>query len=200
MYCSCLLLLSIDSLVPAAYRSLQCQLPFIVSSSVTLSPHIMPMPNFAGVFENRTVQYGLSLVLAYYSLKYFFVPLISEVMNAPDPKETEAKSSARSALVRHFSSQRRQVPDTNPYEERLIADLVFPEQLDTTLDDIGGLEQLKQEMYETVILPLRSPHILAAMQRTNVPATPASASASSLLSAPRGVLLYGPPGCGKVSL
>ena len=138
MYCSCLLLLSIDSLVPAAYRSLQCQLPFIVSSSVTLSPHIMPMPNFAGVFENRTVQYGLSLVLAYYSLKYFFVPLISEVMNAPDPKETEAKSSARSALVRHFSSQRRQVPDTNPYEERLIADLVFPEQLDTTLDDIAG--------------------------------------------------------------
>ena len=156
----------------------------------------------------------VSLAITYCSMKYLFLPLLSDIMNAPDPKEADSKRTARSSLQRHCAAQRRPVPETNAHEDRLIADLVFPDQLDTSLDDIGGLEQLKQEMYETVILPLKSPHILAAMQRSAaLPATLAStsssapsasasvssssSSSSSLLAAPRGVLLYGPPGCGQ---
>ena len=52
--------------------------------------------------------------------------------------------------------------------------------------DIGGLDDIIEELRESVIYPLTMPHLYS--------------SASSLLSAPSGVLLYGPPGCGKTML
>ena len=164
----------------------------------------LAMPSVEDI-RARLLGAAISIGTMYVAFRFVVKPFYAELMHAPDPKEAESKRTARSSLQRHFAASRRSVPETNQYEERLIADLVFPEQMDTTLDDIGGLEQLKQEMYETVILPLRSPHILAAMQRPANAALRAqdsnsAPSSSSLLAAPRGVLLYGPPGCGKVSL
>lgn len=50
--------------------------------------------------------------------------------------------------------------------------------------DIGGLEEQILELRESVELPLKNPHIFRAMG----------------IEPPRGVLLYGPPGCGKTLL
>jgi len=55
-----------------------------------------------------------------------------------------------------------------------------------TFEDIGGLDSIIEELKESVIYPLTMPHLYA--------------HSSSLLSAPSGVLLYGPPGCGKTML
>ena len=52
--------------------------------------------------------------------------------------------------------------------------------------DIGGLGEVIEELRESVIYPLTMPHLYS--------------HSSSLLSAPSGVLLYGPPGCGKTML
>ncbi len=52
--------------------------------------------------------------------------------------------------------------------------------------DIGGLTEIIEELRESVIYPLTMPHLYS--------------HTSALLSAPSGVLLYGPPGCGKTSL
>lgn len=52
--------------------------------------------------------------------------------------------------------------------------------------DIGGLEDIIEELKESVIYPLTMPHLYS--------------DTSSLLSAPSGVLLHGPPGCGKTML
>ena len=52
--------------------------------------------------------------------------------------------------------------------------------------DIGGLNDVIEELKEAVIYPLTMPHLYS--------------HSSSLLSAPSGVLLYGPPGCGKTML
>lgn len=52
--------------------------------------------------------------------------------------------------------------------------------------DIGGLEDIIEELKESVIYPLTLPHLYS--------------DTSSLLSAPSGVLLHGPPGCGKTML
>lgn len=53
-----------------------------------------------------------------------------------------------------------------------------------SFDDIGGLEEAKQELLEAVALPLQRPDLFARFG-----ARPA-----------RGCLLYGPPGCGKTLL
>ena len=50
-----------------------------------------------------------------------------------------------------------------------------------TWKDIGGLEQIKQQLFEAVELPLRDPD---ALKRLGISPT-------------RGILLYGPPGTGK---
>lgn len=50
-----------------------------------------------------------------------------------------------------------------------------------TLDDVGGMEDLKQTLTETVLWPLTYPDAFTRLG----------------IEAPRGILLYGPPGCGK---
>lgn len=50
--------------------------------------------------------------------------------------------------------------------------------------DIGGLESVKQELKEAVELPLKNPHAFKNLG----------------IEAPRGILLHGPPGCGKTLL
>lgn len=52
--------------------------------------------------------------------------------------------------------------------------------------DIGGLESIITSLRESIIYPLLYPDLFT--------------SSSSLLSAPKGVLLFGPPGCGKTML
>lgn len=65
-------------------------------------------------------------------------------------------------------------------------DVVAPEDIPVSFEDIGGLDHIIDELKESVIYPLTMPHLYA--------------STSSLLTAPSGVLLYGPPGCGKTML
>lgn len=50
-----------------------------------------------------------------------------------------------------------------------------------TLADVGGMEPLKQTLTETVLWPLTYPDAFTRLG----------------IEAPRGILLYGPPGCGK---
>lgn len=59
--------------------------------------------------------------------------------------------------------------------------LVVP---DSTLDDVGGMVETKQALTETVLWPLAHPETFARLG----------------IQPPRGVLLYGPPGCGKTHL
>jgi len=61
---------------------------------------------------------------------------------------------------------------------------VFVEIPNVTWDQIGGLEDLKQKLIESVDWPLSHPKIFERMG----------------INPPRGILLYGPPGCGKTLL
>jgi len=61
---------------------------------------------------------------------------------------------------------------------------VFVEIPNVTWDEIGGLEDLKQKLIESVDWPLSHPKIFERMG----------------ITPPRGILLYGPPGCGKTLL
>ncbi|GAW10928.1 hypothetical protein EKO27_g6872 [Xylaria grammica] len=74
----------------------------------------------------------------------------------------------------------------NEYENMVAMEVVAPEDIPVGFDDIGGLEDIIEEVKESVIYPLTMPHLYS--------------HAAPLLSAPSGVLLYGPPGCGKTML
>ena len=54
----------------------------------------------------------------------------------------------------------------------------------TKWEDIGGLEEVKQELKEAVEWPLKNPKVFDRMG----------------IKPPRGIFLYGPPGCGKTLL
>lgn len=73
-----------------------------------------------------------------------------------------------------------------PFEQTIANDVVLPSEIPVTFADIGGLDNIINDLQESVIYPLTLPHLFT--------------HTSSLLSAPSGVLLYGPPGCGKTML
>ncbi|XP_074291772.1 uncharacterized protein LOC141618569 [Silene latifolia] len=74
---------------------------------------------------------------------------------------------------------------TNPYEDVIACDVINPDHIEVNFESIGGLENIKQALFELVILPLRRPELF---------------SYGKLLGPQKGVLLYGPPGTGKTML
>ncbi|CAL3969919.1 hypothetical protein PZA11_007532 [Diplocarpon coronariae] len=76
--------------------------------------------------------------------------------------------------------------ELDQYESQIAMEVVAPEDIPVGFDDIGGLDDIIEELKESVIYPLTMPHLYS--------------QSSSLLAAPSGVLLYGPPGCGKTML
>ncbi|QHO29679.1 hypothetical protein HN51_018091 [Arachis hypogaea] len=79
----------------------------------------------------------------------------------------------------------RPLVQTNPYEDVIAGDVINPDHIDVEFDSIGGLETIKQALFELVILPLKRPDLF---------------SYGKLLGPQKGVLLYGPPGTGKTML
>ncbi|XP_076954099.1 uncharacterized protein LOC143628368 [Bidens hawaiensis] len=79
----------------------------------------------------------------------------------------------------------RPLVQTNPYEDVIACNVINPDHIDVEFNSIGGLESIKQSLYELVILPLRRPELF---------------SYGKLLGPQKGVLLYGPPGTGKTML
>ncbi|OEL25936.1 ATPase family AAA domain-containing protein 1-A, partial [Dichanthelium oligosanthes] len=79
----------------------------------------------------------------------------------------------------------RPLVSTTPYEDVIACDVINPDSIDVEFDSIGGLDHIKQALYELVILPLRRPELFTF---------------GKLLSPQKGVLLYGPPGTGKTML
>ncbi len=76
--------------------------------------------------------------------------------------------------------------ELNEYENRVALEVVAPEDIPVGFDAVGGLEDIIEELKESIIYPLTMPHLYS--------------HGGALLSAPSGVLLYGPPGCGKTML
>jgi len=117
--------------------------------------------------------------------------LLIRKLTGPSNEDSKRQSDARAQLAAKLKRNGRTVvPITDEHENRVMGDVVFPDQIRTTFDDIGGLKAIKDSIHETVIIPLQNPHLFSG----------ADSKVSTLLSPPKGILLYGPPGTGKTMM
>jgi SpoVK/Ycf46/Vps4 family AAA+-type ATPase len=70
-------------------------------------------------------------------------------------------------------------------QDIIACDVINPQDIDVTFDSVGGLDTIKQDLKELIILPLQRPDLFAH---------------GKLLRPQKGVLLFGPPGTGKTLL
>ena len=105
--------------------------------------------------------------------------LVVQVSSSIDPRKLTP--GAYVALNQRGSTIVEVLPER---EDPYVKAMEVIERPKVTFDDIGGLEEQKRELYEAVILPLTKPQLFRELG----------------IEPPRGVLLYGPPGCGKTLL
>ncbi|XP_071442562.1 outer mitochondrial transmembrane helix translocase-like [Hetaerina americana] len=129
---------------------------------------------------NKTEVIGVVVRLTILSAISFFS--LKWVLNQIDPTVNQKKKAIEKAnkiCKRLGLTVGKQLTD---YEMVIASHLVDPSDISVSWRDIAGLEDVIQELQDTVILPIQRKELF---------------SDSQLTQPPKGVLLYGPPGCGK---
>ncbi len=122
----------------------------------------------------RLVGVTLSAAVSYYAFKW--------LINTMDPtnKEKQVAKTKADQLLKEIGLSNVEL---NEYELIIASNIVAPHNIDCTWEDIGGLDDLVDDLRETVIYPLKN-NIYKNLR-------------STLMQAPSGVLLFGPPGNAK---
>ncbi|GAA6220775.1 ATPase family AAA domain-containing protein 1-A-like [Lates japonicus] len=112
----------------------------------------------------------------YYSIKW-----VVEAMDPTLKQKNQAKKRAEQ-LMKRIGVEGVKLTE---YEMNIASHLVDPQTMKVSWRDIAGLDEVINELQDTVILPFQKRHLLAG---------------SKLFQPPKGVLLFGPPGCGKTMI
>ncbi|TRZ01503.1 hypothetical protein DNTS_030365 [Danionella cerebrum] len=109
---------------------------------------------------------------------YFSIKWVVEALDPTEKQKSQAKKRAEQ-LMKQIGIEGVSLTE---YEMNIATHLVDPRAIKVTWRDVAGLDEIVSELQDTVILPFQKCYLF---------------SASKLLQPPKGVLLYGPPGCGK---
>ncbi|XP_063167581.1 outer mitochondrial transmembrane helix translocase-like [Candoia aspera] len=109
---------------------------------------------------------------------YFSIKWVSDALDPAQKQRIQLKKRAEH-LMKQIGIERVKLTE---HEMSVVAHLVVPRDIKVTWNDVAGLDELVSELQDTVILPLQQTHLFEH---------------SRLCQPPKGVLLYGPPGCGK---
>lgn len=110
------------------------------------------------------------------------------MMHVMDPtnKSKKRAQTVAEALLKRLASSNNEIKispqDLNEYELMIASNLVVPDDISVSWEDIAGLDSVVQEIKESIVYPIQHRELFR-----NAP----------LYQAPKGVLLHGPPGCGK---
>ncbi|XP_060107030.1 outer mitochondrial transmembrane helix translocase-like [Heteronotia binoei] len=112
---------------------------------------------------------------------YFSIKWVSDVLDPTRKQRIQLKKKAE-RLMKQIGVEGVKLTE---HEMNIAAHLVDPKDIKVSWEDIAGLDEVVSELQDTVILPFQQRHLFLH---------------SRLCQPPRGVLLYGPPGCGKTLL
>ncbi|XP_062597512.1 outer mitochondrial transmembrane helix translocase-like [Saccostrea cucullata] len=127
------------------------------------------MSEFTSLLIRLALSAGLSLVLG---------KILLDMMDPTRKQKKEAEKRAKELMKRIGVTNVK----LTEYELCFAADLIEPESLDVSWSDIGGLDDVVRSIQETVIFPFKRRDLFKD---------------SYLIQPPKGLLLHGPPGCGK---
>lgn len=120
------------------------------------------------------LRFGVLTVGTFLTVKWIFSRI--------DPTKAQKKSAIKRAQSQLRKLGIKHATELNDYEMMIASHLVDPSDIPITWSNIAGLDDVIQELKETVILPVQRKDLFGN---------------SNLTSAPKGVLMHGPPGCGK---
>jgi len=145
----------------------------VFQTVLTMSDNVVSKGEILGLI----VRLAALTTVSYLSMKL--------LMDAVDPTRKQRLAAQKKAekLLARLGIE----PDVKltEYEMSIASQLVDPAEISVKFEDVAGQGELVTEMRQAVILPLQKRHLFAG---------------SDLMTAPKGVLLHGPPGCGKTML
>ncbi|KAK1881309.1 ATPase family AAA domain containing protein 1-B [Dissostichus eleginoides] len=138
----------------------------------------VPVENIARPLGRNEVLGLIFRLTIFGAVTYFTIKWMVDAIDPTRKQKLEAQKQAEK-LMRQIGVKNVKLSE---YEMSIAAHLVDPLSMQITWRDIAGLDEVITELKETVILPVQKRHLFLG---------------SRLLQPPKGVLLYGPPGCGK---
>jgi len=114
----------------------------------------------------------------------FTAYILYRVLNTINPFHKPIDKRSRQLIEYARKKRQSRSIDLTNHEKYLAHNIVLPEQIGVSFEDIGGLEAVKDDIVQMIVLPFVRPDLFQ----------------NPLLSVPKGILLHGPPGTGKTML
>ncbi|XP_027024503.2 outer mitochondrial transmembrane helix translocase isoform X2 [Tachysurus fulvidraco] len=140
---------------------------------IDISHHALLRP----LSRNEVVGMLLRLTI-FGAATYYGIRWVVEALDPTQRQKSDAKKRA-DQMMRRIGVEGLSLTE---YEMNIASHLVDPRSMKVTWTDVAGLDDIITQLQDSVILPIQKRHLFRG---------------SKLLQPPRGVLLYGPPGCGK---
>ncbi|KAF2365554.1 ATPase AAA-type core [Trinorchestia longiramus] len=115
------------------------------------------------------------------AFSYYTVKLMTSLLDPTSEQKQQSTKKAQELLKKLGVKKETKLTE---YEYIIASQLVVGQNLNVGWKDVAGLQSLIRELRQTVILPVQI----------------SSRHSSRLIKPPKGVLLHGPPGCGKTLL